>query len=81
MVLVSQAINGVRVMKMSGWERQFEERIAKIREVEINQISKANQLKALNEALFFFSNVVISIIIFVVYVYWGGQLTPQLVFQ
>lgn len=81
MVLVGQAINGVRVMKMSGWEGQFEERIAKVRATEVVQIQKANRLKALNEAVYFVVNVVISIIIFVVHVtVFDGSLTPQDVF-
>lgn len=78
--LISQAIYGVRVMKMSGWEWQFLERITSIREEEISQIKKANSLKAMNEALFFSANIVISIVIFVVHVTIGGKLNPRSVF-
>ena len=78
--LVSQAVAGARVVKMSGWENQFLERIQKIRKEEVSQIRRANQLKAWNEALFFSSNVVISIVIFMVHVATGGVLTPRNVF-
>jgi ATP-binding cassette subfamily C (CFTR/MRP) protein 4 len=78
--LVSQAVFGARVMKMSGWEWQFLERIQSIRAQEITQIMRANRLKAWNEALFFSSNVVISIVIFLVHVGTGGVLTPRNVF-
>jgi len=78
--LLSQAINGVRVMKMSGWETQFEERIAQIRKQEITQIQKANRLKAWNEAIYYAVSVVVSATIFVVHVASGGYLTPRSVF-
>jgi ABC-type multidrug transport system fused ATPase/permease subunit len=78
--LVSQAIYGSRIMKMNGWEWQFLERIQSIRKDEIAQISKANQLKALNEALFFSANIVISIVIFLVHILSGEILTARNVF-
>jgi ATP-binding cassette subfamily C (CFTR/MRP) protein 4 len=77
---VSQAVQGARIMKMSGYEWRFLDRIQKIRQDETRQISKANRLKAWNEALFFSSNVVISLTIFLVHVAIGGSLTPRDVF-
>ena len=78
--LVSQAVAGVRVMKMNGWEGQFESRIANVRLKEITEIQRANRLKALNEAVFFSTNVVVSIVIFLVHVAMGGMLTPRNVY-
>ena len=81
MTLVSQAIEGVRVMKMSGWENELQKRIDAARALEISQIHKANKLKALNEALFFSVNVVISIAIFVSHIFiFEGSLTTRNVF-
>ena len=81
MTLVSQTIVGVRVMKMSGWEKEFEKRIADIRKMEVKQIHKANGLKALNEALSFSVNVLVSIVIFLCYVFFfDGILNTRLVF-
>jgi ATP-binding cassette subfamily C (CFTR/MRP) protein 4 len=77
---VSQAVNGARVMKMSGYENRFLERIQEIRKEEVGQIANANRLKAWNEALFFGSNIVISLVIFLVHVFIGGALTPRDVF-
>eukprot|EP00547_Thalassionema_nitzschioides_P011899 CAMPEP_0194264536 /NCGR_PEP_ID=MMETSP0158-20130606/47636_1 /TAXON_ID=33649 /ORGANISM="Thalassionema nitzschioides, Strain L26-B" /LENGTH=987 /DNA_ID=CAMNT_0039004779 /DNA_START=1005 /DNA_END=3965 /DNA_ORIENTATION=+ len=65
---------------MNGWEWQFLERITSIREEEISQIKKANGLKAMNEALYFSANIVISIVIFVVHIATGGVLNPRSVF-
>jgi len=74
---VSQAVQGARVMKMSGYEDRFLDRIAKGRKKEVSQISRANNLKALNEAMFFASNIVVSLVIFLVHVmFLGGTLTP-----
>lgn len=81
MTLVGQAISGVRVMKMFGWEHEFENRINRVRQREIKQIHKANRLKALNEALFFAVNVFVSVTIFVIDVYgFNGNLTTRNVF-
>jgi ATP-binding cassette subfamily C (CFTR/MRP) protein 4 len=67
-------------MNMSGYEWRFLDRIQAIRKEEVDQISKANQLKAWNETLFFAANVVISLVIFLVHIAIGGTLTPRDVF-
>ena len=77
---VSQAIRGARVMKMSGYEDRFLERIMDYRRDEIAQIAKANTLKSWNEALFFSTNVVISLVIFLVHVFTGNELNEGDVF-
>ena len=51
--LVSQAVSGVRVMKMSGWEDNFESRISSIRKKEVDQIERVNRYRAFNEAIFY----------------------------
>ena len=78
--MVSQAISGVRVMKMSGWEENFGERIAEIRKRECDQIERVNSYRVLNEAIFFVVNVTTSFCIFVIHVMAGGVLTPKNVF-
>lgn len=78
--LVSQAVSGVRVMKMAGWEDNFEDRIAKIRKAETDQIERVNRYRALNEAIFYVSNVTTSVVVFLIHVGSGGVLTPRNVF-
>lgn len=77
---VSQAVRGARVMKMSGYEWRFLDRIAQFRNSEVQQIAKANTLKSWNEALFFSTNVVISLVVFLVHVGTGHDLNPGEVF-
>ena len=77
---VSQAVHGARVMKMSGYEGRFLKRIHDIRKEEVAQITSANQLKAMNEAVFFATNIVISLIIFLVHIFMGETLSPRQVF-
>mmetsp|Transcript_5656 Transcript_5656/g.12347 ORF Transcript_5656/g.12347 Transcript_5656/m.12347 type:complete len:1360 (-) Transcript_5656:160-4239(-) len=78
--LVSQAVSGVRVMKMSGWEDNFEERIATIRKRECDQLGRVNSYRVLNEAIYFACNATVSVIIFVIHVASGGVLTTRTVF-
>jgi ATP-binding cassette subfamily C (CFTR/MRP) protein 4 len=78
--LVSQAIQGVRVMKMSGWELEFAERVDDLRQEEVNTIQTASRYRALNDAIFFATNVSVAIVIFVVHVLTGNELTARDVF-
>jgi ATP-binding cassette subfamily C (CFTR/MRP) protein 4 len=77
---VSQAVRGARVMKMSGYEERFLERIQEHRKAEVAQIMKANRLKVANEAMFYATNVVLSAFIFLVHVLLGNTFTPGDVF-
>ena len=65
---VGQAIRGVRIMKMLGYENYFLSTIMQYRSQEIVQIKQANRLKACNEAFIFITNVIISLIIFIIHV-------------
>lgn len=78
--MVSQAVSGVRVMKMSGWEDNFESRIAAIRKKEVDSIERVNTYRVMNEAIFFFCSVTTSVLIFIIHVGSGGILTPRIVF-
>lgn len=78
--LVSQAVNGVRVMKFNGWENNFEQRITGVRKRELVQLQKASVFRALNEALFYFTSLAVSVFIFALHVLLGGTLTPKNVF-
>jgi ABC-type multidrug transport system fused ATPase/permease subunit len=78
--MVSQAVSGVRVMKISGWEDNFQARIASIRKREVEQIEHVNIYRVLNEAIFFVCNVTTSVCIFLIHVGSGGVLTPRNVF-
>ena len=78
---VSQAIHGSRVMKLSGYETQFLQRIQALRHEEVQRLQAAMRLRAANEALFFATNVVISLVIFLVHVYVSKEeLKPAQVF-
>ena len=67
-------------MKISGWEDNFQGRIASIRKREIEQIEKVNIYRVMNEAIFFVCNVTTSVCIFLIHVASGGVLTPRNVF-
>jgi len=79
--LTSQATAGVRVMKIQGWENNFEDRIATIRAKETSQIQLVNWYRARNEALFFVANIASAAVIFAVHVASGGVLTSRNAFS
>jgi len=79
--LVGQAVSGARIMKMNGWEYEFEKRIAMHRSREISKLKRTSRYKALNEAVSYFSSVVAAVIIFAFHVgILGGTLTPRSVY-
>ena len=80
--LVSQTVTGARVMKMNGWENGLQQRILRIRhKEEIVDLQKAAKYRAINDAMYYFSSVVISLFVFVLkVVVFDEQLTPKTVF-
>lgn len=78
--LIAQAIQGVRVMKMSGWELQFNDRVTALRQEEVKTIQTASRYRALNEAIYFATNISVAVVIFIVHVLNGNELTPRDVF-
>jgi ATP-binding cassette subfamily C (CFTR/MRP) protein 4 len=74
-ILIVTAIEGIRVVKLLGLERLFEERITAIRKKEIAAIQRVNWFKAGSEATFFVTNMVVSTLIFMVHVGSGGVLS------
>ena len=79
--LVSQAVSGARIMKMNGWEMEFQKRIATLRAKETAKLQAASYYKALNDAIYYFSSIVVSVAIFIVQVFVLGEpLTPRKVY-
>jgi len=79
--LVSQTVFGNRVMKFNGWEDSFREKIAHQREQEVNVLYRASIYRAFNEALFYFTSLLVSVITFTIDVLANGRvLSPKTVF-
>ena len=79
--LVSQTVLGNRVMKFNGWEDSFREKIAHQREQEVNVLYRASIYRAFNEALFYFTSLLVSVITFTIDVLATGRvLSPKTVF-
>lgn len=77
---ISQAVHGARIMKQSGFETMFLDRITCQRRREIQQLQTTSRLKALNEAIYFFSSVIVASFVYCVYVAVDGRLTPEIVY-
>jgi ATP-binding cassette subfamily C (CFTR/MRP) protein 4 len=78
--LISQAINGVRLMKINAWELAFKDIISEARRKEMNAIYNLSYIKAMNESLYFCTPVVVGAITFITYTQRGQDLTPQKIF-
>ena len=57
--LVSQAVSGARIMKMNGWELEFQKRIQALRAEETAKLQAASYYKAINDAIYYFSSIVV----------------------
>lgn len=79
--LVAQTVYGNRVMKFNGWEDSFREKIAHMRQQEVNVLYRASFFRAFNEALFYFTSLLVSVITFTIDVLANGNvLSPKTVF-
>lgn len=78
--MTSQAIAGIRQIKLSGWEWPFRDHIEQQRREEMVRVKQASNLKALNESIFFVSCSVVAFTTFATYWALGNHLTPHKVF-
>lgn len=78
--LLGQAISGARIIKMNGWELEFEKRITALRSKEVAKLQAASRFKALNDAIYYFSSIVVAVFIFTAHVLMGGHLSPRSVY-
>ncbi|XP_078379983.1 ATP-binding cassette sub-family C member 4-like [Oculina patagonica] len=78
---MNEIISGMRIVKISTWELPFSKLISKVRRLEISKIRKAQLLRALNMAMDFASQNIISCITFTTYVMLGNSLTAAKVFS
>jgi ATP-binding cassette, subfamily C (CFTR/MRP), member 4 len=79
--LVAQAVSGARVLKLQGWEKELEHKIAILRDREIYQLARANGLKAWNDTIYYTSSLVVATTVLGLHVgVFHGTLTPRIVF-
>eukprot|EP00980_Cylindrotheca_fusiformis_P019849 scaffold6966_cov112-Cylindrotheca_fusiformis.AAC.27 len=78
--LMSQAVSGARIVKLNGWELELQQRIATLRSKEVALLRAASRYKALNDALYYFSSMVVAVAIFSVRVLLGKDLSPRNVY-
>ena len=67
--LISQAMDGIRVLKTSGWDTEIQSRIMGTRCEEMKQIKRSNLSKALNDFLSFTTHATLTVLICVVHIF------------
>jgi hypothetical protein len=77
----NQLLSGIQIMKMYAWEPPFVRMVNEIRRQEMAQLSRFSFLRAMNEAIFFVTPIVIAMASFVTFVAMGQALTPRVVFS
>ena len=78
--VLNQALNGVRLMKINGWEDVFISIIENCRQREVDALLYTNIMRGLNEAIFFAMPIVIAAFVFITYNRLGGTLTTSKIF-
>jgi ABC-type transport system involved in cytochrome bd biosynthesis fused ATPase/permease subunit len=78
--VLNQALNGVRLMKISGWEDVFIRIIEEARKREVAALLYTNIMRGLNEAIFFAMPIMIACFTFVTFVRLGGTLSTAKIF-
>ncbi|XP_074600378.1 ATP-binding cassette sub-family C member 4-like [Brevipalpus obovatus] len=78
--LMSQMVNGIKVVKMYSWEKSFSSKMDIIRKKEAKNIRKACLIWATNLSLGFITTRIILFLCLVTYLYMGNELEPKTVF-
>lgn len=78
--VLNQALNGVRLMKINGWEDVFISIIENCRQREVDALLYTNIMRGLNEAIFFAMPIMIAAFVFITYNRLGGTLTTSKIF-
>ncbi|RKP21464.1 P-loop containing nucleoside triphosphate hydrolase protein [Rozella allomycis CSF55] len=79
--ILSDLFHGIMIVKYYSWEEPFLKYINEIRNKETRYLFKASWMKAMNEALFFASPVMISLVSFGTAYLAGEQLEPSSIFS
>ena len=74
--MITEVLNGIKVLKLYAWEESFEKQILEIREKELRQLQKAARLEAVSAFNWFVSPFLVAFSSFVAYVF----LSPDNVF-
>ena len=77
---INEILTGAAVVKMYSWELSLEQVVTAAREQEFRWLRKANFLKSVNMAIFFFSSPVINLLTFITYYHLGHTLSPANIF-
>ncbi|XP_054557204.1 ATP-binding cassette sub-family C member 4 isoform X2 [Talpa occidentalis] len=77
---MNEVITGIRIIKMYGWEKSFDDLITNYRRKEISKILRSSYLRGMNLASFFVASKIIVFVTFTTYVLLGNVITASRVF-
>nr|QUF59457.1 ATP-binding cassette transporter Abcc10 [Brachionus angularis] len=78
--IITEFLDGIRVIKFCAWEKYFINRINSVREKELNELKSKKYLDA--GCVYFWAStpILMSVLTFITYVLLGNKLTPSKVF-
>ncbi|KAH9269588.1 hypothetical protein BASA83_008409 [Batrachochytrium salamandrivorans] len=77
---ISDMLAGIMIVKLYAWEPPFTAKINKIRDDEVKQVKKASILRALNEAVFFASPIILELFAFMTFYLLNGVFSSSRIF-
>lgn len=78
--LISEILSAMDIVKYFGWEESFKTKVLGIRADEISWLRKSQLLNAVNSFLLDAAPVLVAVLAFGLYTYFGGELTPAKTF-
>lgn len=79
--ITNEVLQGIRIIKLYSWEEPTLERITKLREKEVEYVTKYQLARMINTALMFLGPVLISFTLFLSFILLEGVLTVPLVYE
>jgi len=75
-----EVLNGIKYIKMSGWEQAFLDKILKTREGELSSLKRTFVLRSVSSFTNWLTPMLITVVIVVTYILTGNELTAQVAF-
>lgn len=78
--VINEVLQGIRVIKYFAWERSYEGKVAEVRRVEIDALTKGAKIRAYTSFFWTASPVFVALATFGVFTWLGHSLTPEIAF-
>jgi len=79
--VMSQLLNGIRIVKFFAWRKSMNEEVQKVRREEIKSLKKMVLLESVSIVFFYFTTAILTFSSLITFVLMGNELNPGIIFS